>query len=248
MQKTALVTGGSKRIGKAICQGLADAGYAVAVHYNTSREPAKSVAMEIVNAGGKAVAVGANLAAEDETSMLLNRAAAALGPVNLLINNASLFEEDTFGEINGELFDLHFNVHVKAPALLASAMAAQQISDGSIVNIIDERVWKLTPNFASYTLSKSTLWTATKTMAQALAPRIRVNAIGPGPTLPSHRQTQADFDDQVKTLLLQRSPELREFTDTILFFERARSVTGQMIALDGGQHLGWQTPDQRAPE
>ena len=245
MLKTALVTGGSKRIGKAISEGLAEAGYAVAIHYNSSADDAEALAASLRQKGAKAIAIQANLNNGAETRILLSRTIDELGPVNLLINNASVFEEDFASDIDDGIWDQHFQVHVKAPSLLAAAFANQGLSDGLIVNVIDERVWKLTPNFTSYTLSKSALWTATKTMAQAFAPTIRVNAIGPGPTLPSARQTQADFDHQVQTLPLKRSPNLEEFSNTILYFVRAKSVTGQMIALDGGQHLGWQTPDHR---
>ncbi|MEP0943459.1 MAG: SDR family oxidoreductase [Rhizobiaceae bacterium] len=248
MKKTALVTGGSQRVGRSICLGLANAGYTVAIHYNSSAAPAEALAAEIIAAGGRAAAVKADLSNSAETRTLMQQAIDAIGPIGLLVNNASLFEEDSLEEIDDETWDRHFAVHVKAPSLLASDFAAQKPIDGLIINIIDERVWKLTPNFTSYTLSKSTLWTATKTMAQALAPNIRVNAIGPGPTLPSYRQTQEDFDEQLQALLLKRSPDLSEFTNTILFYAGAKSVTGQMICLDGGQHLGWQTPDQAARE
>lgn len=252
MIKTALVTGGSQRVGRSICQGLVAAGYKVAIHYNSSAAPAEALAAELNEAHGDggtiAVAVKADLADGAETRTLMQRAIDQIGPIGLLVNNASLFEEDSLDDIDDDTWDRHFAVHVKAPSLLASAFAAQKPEDGLIINIIDERVWKLTPNFTSYTLSKSTLWTATQTMAQALAPNIRVNAIGPGPTLPSYRQTQEDFDEQLQALLLKRSPDLSEFTNTILFYAGAKSVTGQMICLDGGQHLGWQTPDQLAKE
>ena len=248
MIKTALVTGGSQRVGRSICLGLAQAGYAIAIHYNSSAAPAEALAEEIKENGGHAIAVKADLSKGDETRTLMQRAIDEIGPIGLLVNNASLFEEDSLDHIDDEVWDRHFAVHVKAPSLLASAFAAQNPQDGLIINIIDERVWKLTPNFTSYTLSKSTLWTATKTMAQALAPNIRINAIGPGPTLPSYRQTQEDFDEQLQALLLKRAPDLSEFTDTILYFAAAKSVTGQMICLDGGQHLGWETPDQAARE
>ena len=248
MIKTALVTGGSQRVGRSICLGVADAGYAVAIHYNSSAAPAEALVAEIVAAGGRAAAVQADLSKGAETRTLMQRTSSEFGPIGLLVNNASLFEEDSLDEINDETWDRHFAIHVKAPSILASAFASQKLDDGLIVNIIDERVWKLTPNFTSYTLSKSTLWAATQTMAQALAPKIRVNAIGPGPTLPSYRQTQEDFDEQLQALLLKRAPDLSEFTNTILFFAGAQSVTGQMICLDGGQHLGWQTPDQAARE
>lgn len=244
MTQTVLVTGGSKRVGRGLCLGLAEAGYRVAVHYNGSQQAADKLVDEIRAKGGQAVSVAANLEDEQQTRGLMDQVIGALGPVDLLINNASVFEEDSLARMTGSGWDRHFNIHVKAPSLLAGAFAEQQLDDGLIVNVIDERVWKLTPNFHSYTLSKSAMWTATKTMAQALAPSVRVNAIGPGPTLPSDHQTQGEFDRQIQTLLLKRSPALSEFVDTILYFVTAKSVTGQMIALDGGQHLGWQTPDQ----
>ncbi|MEM8749734.1 MAG: SDR family oxidoreductase [Pseudomonadota bacterium] len=255
--KTALVTGGGTRIGTAICKGLAEAGYAIALHYNSSSESADRIVAEIEGAGGKAVAVQADLTDSTQTRSLFGKAVDAVGPIGVLINNASLFEEDAPHTIDDELWDAHFNVHARAPTLLAAdfnaqfddARASGDNSDmGLIINMIDERVWKLTPNFTSYTLSKSTLWTATRTLAQAFAPQVRVNAIGPGPTLPSKRQTQDDFDRQISTLLLQRPAQLDEFVSTILYLANASAVTGQMIALDGGQHLGWDTADQRVPE
>ncbi len=248
MNKTALVTGGAQRIGRSISLGLADAGYAIAVHHNSSAVAAAELVAEIKSRGGQATQVRADLTSSQQTREVIDRTVAELGPVDLLVNNASMFEEDSLDTLDDAVWDRHFAVHVKAPSILASAFSAQNLNDGLIVNIIDERVWKLTPNFTSYTLSKSTLWTATQTMAQALAPNIRVNAIGPGPTLPSHIQGQAVFDQQIQTLLLKRAPDLSEYTNTILYFVSAKSVTGQMIALDGGQHLGWQTPDQAAPD
>ena len=248
MLKSALVTGASKRIGRAIALGLADHGYAVAVHHNASSQDALSLVEKIIAAGGNACAVQANLNSSKEAENLIARSTRLLGPIALLVNNASVFEEDSFDALEDDLWDRHFNIHVRAPAILAGRFAAQGLDEGLIVNIIDQRVLKLTPKFASYTLSKSALWTATKTAAQALAPTIRVNAIGPGPTLPSSRQTREDFDAQVASLLLKRSPELEEFVDTILYFAKTKSVTGQMIALDGGQHLGWHSPDQHIPE
>lgn len=250
IRKTALVTGGSARVGRAICEGLADAGYAIAVHYNSSATQANELVEALQGRSIEAVAVQADLSNTKDTSSLIDLATDALGPIGVLVNNASLFEEDSFDIPDEELWDKHFAVHVKAPALLTSALAAQvgEGQQGLVVNIIDERVWKLTPNFASYTLSKSALWTATQTMAQNYAPHVRVNAIGPGPTLPSVRQTQSDFEDQLRTLPLQTAPNLADFAKTILYFADMKSVTGQMIALDGGQHIGWQTPDQLLPE
>ena len=189
--------------------------------------------------------VQADLARPETAAHIVDAARGALGPVRLLVNNASVFEEDSAQDFEWEVWDRHFSVHVKTPVALARRMAQMlpQGEEGLVVNIIDQRVWRPTPKFFSYTLSKSALWTATRTLAQALAPAIRVNAIGPGPTLQNERQNAADFDRQVSGLILRRGPELGEFGATIRHLWAARSVTGQMIALDGGQHLAWQTPD-----
>ena len=248
--KTALITGGAQRIGKAICEGLANAGYAVAIHHNTSSDEANELAARLRENGSQAITIQTDLNNTGQVRLLLAKANDAIGPIGLLINNASIFEEDHLDCLDDELWDAHFQIHVKAPSILAHAFAAQLPEDesGLVVNIIDQRVLKLNPNFHSYTMSKAALWAATRTMAQALAPRVRVNAIGPGPTLPSHRQTQDQFDRQVKTLPLKVSPDLQEFADTILYFAGAHSVTGQMLSLDGGQHLAWQTDDMKVPE
>lgn len=248
--KTALVTGGGARIGAALCEGLAAAGYRVGVHYRETENGAKAVVERIRATGGEAMALRADLTDMAQTQRLIPALNEAFGPVGMLINNASMFEKDSLDAFDEALWDAHFDVHVKAPARL-SGQFADQLPDGAeglIVNVIDQRVWRLTPSFTSYTLSKAALWAATQTMAQALAPRIRVNAIGPGPTLPNPRQRQEDFDAQVAGVPLQRGPALEAFTDTVLYLARARSVTGQMIALDGGQHLAWETPDQLARE
>ena len=241
----ALVTGGSKRIGKAIAEDLAAHGFAIAIHCNGSRSDADALALQIVGSGGEAVVFNADLTRLSDVRQLIPAVADKLGPVSLLVNNASVFEDDAADALDEELFDRHFALHVKAPSFLAQDFAAQlpDGAEGLIVNIIDERVWKLTPRFYSYTLSKAALWTATRTMAQSFAPRIRVNAIGPGPTLPNSRQTQADFQQQSAGLLLGKGPDLSEFGATIRYLWAAKSVTGQMIALDGGQHLAWETKD-----
>lgn len=247
----ALVTGGGARIGKAIVTDLARAGFAVAIHANTSLGAAEALAQDIRRGGGKAVALGADLAGSQKARALPGSASDALGtPVRLLVNSASVFEDDAIGAIDDDLWDAHFDIHVRAPVLLAEAMTAglPKGADGLVVNIIDQRVKRLTPRFFSYTLSKSALWTATQTMAQALAPHVRVNAIGPGPTLKNPRQSDADFQSQIEALALRRGPDLDEFGTTIRYLWHARSVTGQMIALDGGQHLAWQTPDATATE
>jgi NAD(P)-dependent dehydrogenase (short-subunit alcohol dehydrogenase family) len=242
---TALVTGGAKRVGAAIVSDLARHGFAVAIHCNSSRREAEALAAAIQGAGGRASVVQGDLAERGSLESLIPQAAAALGPVRLLINSASVFDDDSADSFHWDEWDRHFDVHLKAPVALTRSLAdgLPQGDDALVVNIIDQRVWRLTPRFFSYTLSKSALWTATRTMAQAYGPRIRVNAIGPGPTLKNERQDTEDFRKQVEALILERGPELDEFGATIRYLWSARSVTGQMIALDGGQHLAWKTPD-----
>lgn len=243
--KTALVTGAGKRVGRAIALDLALHGFAIAVHANSSKDEAEETASVIRDAGGTAEVFLGDLSDPDVPGRLIRAIGKKLGTLRLLVNNASIFEADTADAFDPELFDRHMAVHVKAPALLAAAMAKDlpRDAEGLVVNMIDQRVKRLTPNFFSYTLSKSALWTATQTMAMAYAPQIRVNAIGPGPTLKSPRQSDAEFARQVKAIPLERSPELGEFGATIRYFWENRSVTGQMVALDGGQHLAWETPD-----
>lgn len=245
-QPIVLVTGGAKRIGKAIVEDLAANGFAVAIHSNHSHGEGEALLGSIRAQGGTGCVVEADLTKSDATRRLVADVQERLGPVQLLVNNASIFQDDGIGNLADDaVWDDHFAVHVKAPVLLANAMAAllPDGRDGLVVNVIDQRVWKLTPKFLSYTLSKATLWTATQTLAQALAPRIRVNGIGPGPTMASNRQNQHDFDRQVGSLLLGHGPDLPEFGRTIRYLWETRSITGQMIALDGGQHLAWETPD-----
>ena len=242
---TVLVTGAGRRIGKAIALDLAARGYQLAIHANSSGAEAEAVAGFIRDAGGVAEVFLADLSDGKAVRDLHSKVIKSLGAPDIIVNNASIFQADDVRDFDDELFDKHFAIHVKAPAILAEAMARQlpEDRDGLIVNIIDQRVWKLTPRFFSYTLSKSALWTATQTMAQALAPRIRVNAIGPGPTLANEKQNKDDFERQSAAVPLAHGPELAEFGATIRYLHEARSVTGQMIALDGGQHLAWETPD-----
>ncbi|MEO5325535.1 SDR family oxidoreductase [Mesorhizobium sp. CC13] len=240
-----LVTGGAKRIGRAVTEDLAAHGFGVVIHCNRSYEEAERLAATIKARGGQAAVVQAELTDMAAVDRLIAAAEAALGPISLLVNSASTFDNDSVTDFDWEAWDRHFALHVKAPALLARNFAAALPAgmEGLIVNIIDQRVLKPTPQFFSYSLSKAALWAATRTMAQALAPRIRVNAIGPGPTLPSARQDEAAFAAQLDGLILKHGPELAEFGATIRYLWEARSVTGQMIAIDGGQHLAWQTPD-----
>ena len=204
-----------------------------------SASPTKFIAK-----GGRAAALKADLTHVEETERLIGAAVEAVGPLGLLVNSASLFKDDDAMVFEADKWDAHFAIHARAPVILTQRFAAQCAGRrGLVVNIIDERVWRLTPKVFSYTLSKATLWTATRTLAQALAPNIRVNAIGPGPTLPNERQTEAQFRRQSSRVLLGSGPGLDEFGRTIRYLFDTPSVTGQMIALDGGQHLAWRAPD-----
>lgn len=243
--RTALVTGAARRIGAAVARDLGAHGWRVAVHANTSRAEAEAVAAEIRRAGGEAVVVTADLADLSALAPLVEAATAALGPIGLLVNNASEFEPDEIGSLDPARFERHLRVDLVSPCLLADHWVARLPTDtsGVVVNVIDQRVLKPTPRFFSYTLAKSALWTATRTMAQALAPRIRVNAIGPGPSFANTRQSAEDFARQSAAVPLGRGPSPEEFGRTVRFFAETPSITGQMICLDGGQHLAWETPD-----
>jgi NAD(P)-dependent dehydrogenase (short-subunit alcohol dehydrogenase family) len=245
MKQVALVTGGARRIGRHIVERLAREGYAVAIHCNRSTDEAEGLAGSIRAQGGRAAVVQADLADCDALSDLVTASLRAVGPLTLLVNNASIFEQDQMGSLSQDAWDRHFAVNLRAPAFLAQEFARQLPEDrtGCIVNIVDQRVWKPTPQFFSYTLTKAALFAATQTMAQALAPRIRVNAIGPGPTLANERQADEDFAKQSGAVLLGRGGTPEEIAEAVLYLDRARSVTGQMIAVDGGQHLAWETPD-----
>jgi NAD(P)-dependent dehydrogenase (short-subunit alcohol dehydrogenase family) len=242
---TALVTGAAKRIGRQIAIDLAADGYAVGIHCNHSLEEGEEVANQIRASRGRAVVVQGNLAELPTLSRIIAETAAAFGPLSLLVNCASIFENDLVQQMTPESFQIHMDVNLRAPVFLAQAFAAQlpEGTPGNIVNIIDQRVWRLNPSFFSYTLAKSALWTATRTMAQSLAPRIRVNAIGPGPTLPSARMTDEEFAKQQSLTPLGRGTSPEEIARAIKFIVSQPAMTGQMIALDGGQHLAWATAD-----
>ena len=239
--RTALVTGGARRIGQAIAMDLAAHGWAVVVHHNASAQDARETVSRIEEGGGRAVALAADLRDEGQAVNLVGRAADALGPLTCLVNNASAFENDTFETATQESWDLHMQVNLRTPFVLIQALV-RQLPDGvpgNVVNLIDQRVWNLTPYFTSYTLSKAGLWTLTQTLALALAPQVRVNAVGPGPTIPSARQSEEQFVRQWSSVPLSRRVMPREIADAVRFILDAPSMTGQMIALDGGQHLGW---------
>ena len=251
---TALVTGAGKRLGRAMALELAAQGHDVAVHYASSADAAEDVATEIRGMGRRAVTLQADLLDEGATQDLLPRAAAALGPITVLINNASIFEYDTITTATRDSWDRHMDSNLRAPFILTQTLAAQipdpeidaageLVARGLIVNMIDQRVQKLTPEFMTYTLAKMGLWALTRTAAQALAPRVRVNAIAPGPTLKGARQSTAHFQAQRSATILERGADPAAITDALRYFLTARAVTGQLICVDGGQHLAWETPD-----
>ncbi|UJW86843.1 SDR family oxidoreductase [Devosia sp. SL43] len=243
----ALVTGAGDRIGAAIARALARSGHAVVIHYRSDAEGAREVRDDIVRTGGKAAIVKADLTKRAQRATLIAKATKPFGPLTVLVNNASLFDPDSATDVDEALWDQHFAIHAEAPIFLSRDFAAQlpDGADGNIVNIIDERVLHPSPAYFSYTLSKSVLWTATRTLAQSLAPYIRVNAIGPGPVLPHSRQDQATFDAHVKALPLQKHAGPEAIADGVITLLRTASMTGQMLALDGGQHLEY--PARRAP-
>jgi NAD(P)-dependent dehydrogenase (short-subunit alcohol dehydrogenase family) len=239
--RVALVTGAARRIGRAIVEELARQGFAVAIHCNTSSAEADLLAAEIRAAGGNAAVFAADLGREDEVATLLPRVMGELGPVGVLVNNASTFERDEAMTATRASWDLHMEVNLRAPFVLSQVFAALLPPDahGVIINLLDQRVWNLTPHFTTYTISKVGLWTLTQTLALALAPSIRVVGIGPGPALPSTRQSSDQFAAQVGRTPLGRSGSPTEIASAVTFALTSPSFTGQMIALDGGQHLDW---------
>lgn len=248
----ALVTGAGHRLGRAMALYLAKRGHDVAVHYNSSGGAAEAVAAEITALGRRAVALGADLLDETQVETLVPRAVEALGPVLTLVNNASIFEYDRMGSLTRSSWDRHIESNLRAPMVLTQALAAQlpdpaddgePLAQGLVVNMLDQRVHKLTPEFMSYTVAKMGLWAFTQTAAQALAPRARVNAIGPGPTLQGHRQSADHFAAQRAATILGRGADPSGITAALGYFLDAPAVTGQLICVDGGQHLAWQTPD-----
>lgn len=255
MTGKALVTGAAKRLGREMALYLAGRGLDVAVHFATAQEEAEATVAEIRALGRQGVALQADLLEEAETQALVGRAAQALGgPLTCLVNNASIFEQDNLQDATRESWDRHLESNLRAPFVLTQGFAAQAPkarpdqtgeprAEALVVNMIDQRVRKLTPAFMSYTLAKSALWTLTQTAAQALAPDIRVNAIGPGPTMRAARQSEEHFARQRQAVLLQRGPNPADITAALGYFLDAPAVTGQLLCVDGGQSLGWKTPD-----
>jgi NAD(P)-dependent dehydrogenase (short-subunit alcohol dehydrogenase family) len=239
--RAALVTGGAKRLGRGMALALARAGFDVALHYATSATEAEDTAAEIRALGRQAVTLRADLAQERDVEPLLPAARDALGPIGVLVNNASTFERDEWHDATRASWDQHLEPNLRAPFVLGQAMARAlpETAEGVIVNLLDQRVWSLTPHFVSYTVSKAGLWALTQSMALALAPRVRVNGIGPGPALPSSRQSHQQFEAQCRSTPLRRGTSPEEIAAALLAILSFPSMTGQMIALDGGQHLQW---------
>ncbi len=251
----ALVTGAGKRLGRAIALYLAGRGYDVAVHYSASQADADATVADIVAKGRRAAALHADLLDETQTSALVAKAAAALGgPLTVLVNNASIFEFDTIQTGTRKSWDRAIESNLRAPFVLIQSFAAQApkalpdangepVAQAMVLNMADQRVLNLTPEFASYTIAKMGLWALTRTAAQGLAPDIRVNAIGPGPTVIGIRQSEEHFANQRATTILQRGSNPQDITAALGYFLDAPAVTGQILCVDGGQHLGWGPPD-----
>ncbi|SMX45868.1 SDR family oxidoreductase [Actibacterium lipolyticum] len=254
-KQRALVTGAGKRLGRAMALTLARKGYDVAVHYASSAQAAEEVVAEIAAIGQTAIAVQADLLQEDDCQTLVARATDALGgPLSVLVNNASIFDYDNIQTATRESWDRHFGSNLRAPFVLTQKFAeqvlpaqtdenAEPVAAALVVNMIDQRVRKLTPEFMTYTLAKMGLWAFTQTAAQALGPNIRVNAIGPGPTLRGARQSEEHFAAQRQATILERGANADDVTAALEYLLAAKAVTGQLICVDGGQHLSWQTKD-----
>ncbi|MBY0280681.1 MAG: SDR family oxidoreductase [Alphaproteobacteria bacterium] len=245
-QRTLLITGSAKRIGKSIATHFASQDWNVAIHYNASKNEALELLKELSKFEVKSAAFQADLRDESSYSTLIDKVNQEFGVLDCLINNASSFEYDSVQTADRKSWDLHMEANLRAPFVLSQQFVEQlpENTFGNIINILDQRVWNLTPHFISYTLSKAGLWTLTQILALALAPKIRVNAIGPGPTLINYNQSEDHFKKQCESTPLQRAPELKEIAEAIQFILNAPSLTGQMLALDNGQHMGWAFPNQ----
>jgi NAD(P)-dependent dehydrogenase (short-subunit alcohol dehydrogenase family) len=250
MTKNVLVTGAAKRLGRAIALDLARDGWNVAIHYNGSEEDADSAAQAVRAFGAEAAALKCDLSKEEETARLVDCAVAEIGPLTALVNSASLFENDDWQTATRKTWDEHIEINLRAPFLLSQLFARQlpEGQQGNIINIIDQRVLKPTPQFLSYSISKAGLYWLTTTLAQGMGPRVRVNAVGPGPTLRNPRQSEEDFSRQRDATILKRGADAADICAAVRYLLTAEAVTGQMLAVDGGQHLIWQTPDVQVGE
>lgn len=245
LKKHALVTGAAKRIGCEIATALAADGWTVGIHHRHSADDAAALCRRLTEAGNNAYVVAADLDDDADIDRLVNEAVAAGGPITCLVNNASVFEHDSLETLSRQSWDTHMNVNLWAAVKLSQALAAglPDGEQGNIINIADQRVVNIPPDFLSYTISKAGMWAMTQNLALSLAPRVRVNAIGPGPTLPSPRQSQEQFDRQAARVPLGHGADAGEIANGVRYILAATSLTGQMIALDGGQHLGWEFPE-----
>ena len=248
--RLALITGGAKRLGRGIALALAEAGFDLAIHYNTSREEAEALAADLKGIGRRCMIFRADLMREAEVAALIPGVTTAMGPIGLLVNNASTFERDEWNDATRDGWDQHLEPNLRAPFVLMQdfARALPAGRQGFILNMLDQRVKSLTPHFVTYTLSKAGLWALTQQMALALAPRIRVNGIGPGPAMPSPRQSQAQFERQCASVPLRRGTSPAEVGAAVLALLTLPSVTGQIVNLDGGQHLQWAPTMSGVPE
>jgi NAD(P)-dependent dehydrogenase (short-subunit alcohol dehydrogenase family) len=258
-KSAALVTGAAKRLGRAMALSLAERGYDIAVHYSGSQSDAEQTAEACKEFGVRAETFKADLLDVDDTAGLVPKVSRALGPLSILINNASIFEYDTLESATQTSWERHIDSNLRAPLFLTQAFAEQvpeanrdennePLSHGLVINMVDQRVRKLTPEFMTYTVAKMGLWAFTQTAAQALAPRIRVNAIGPGPTMQGARQTAEHFAAQRSATVLKRGSSPKGIVQAMNYFINADDVTGQLLCVDGGQHLAWQTPDIQGVE
>ncbi|MBJ26228.1 MAG: short chain dehydrogenase [Alphaproteobacteria bacterium] len=242
--KIVLITGAAVRIGKWIAESMASDGWSVALHCNTNYKAAENLAEKIRGQGGIAEVFRANLACEDDVEKLIPQVVQSMAPISCLINNASTFEYDSSESATRSSWDLHMEVNLRAPFVLSQNFSkiSNRTTQGIIINILDQRVWNITPHYMTYTISKYGLWALTQSLALDLAPHIRVNAIGPGPVLPNQRQTNYDFNKQWENTPLKRQISSEEITNTVKYILNTPSLTGQMLAIDSGQHLGWSMP------
>ena len=238
---TALVTGATRRIGAAIATALSQAGFQLILH---SSERSRALTEKLANGLGASVLTGDLMDRAAPARIMEQAAQIATSPLSLLINNASIFEPDSADDVDQDRWDRHFDINLRAPVFLSAEFAKVcQRPGSSIINIADQRVWRLNPQYFTYTITKSALWTATQTMAQALAPDIRVNAVGPGPVLPNVNEGNSGFAREVENIPLEQAVSPDEIADAVVYLADARSITGQLICVDGGQHLAWRTPD-----
>ncbi len=244
----ALVTGAARRLGRAIALALGARGYAVAVHHNASRAEAHDLVDRLGGSDAGAAAFDADLADPAAVAGLVPRVAEALGPLHVLVNNAALFERDVLATLTPASWRAHMAVNLEAPLFLIQAFARQvpEGAVGNVINMIDQKVLNLAPAYLSYTAAKSALWSLTRTLALELAPRVRVNGIGPGPTLPNRTQSPAEFERYAAAVPMGRGPSVEEVANAVLFILDQPSLTGHLLPLDGGEHLGWLTPKLRA--